>query len=124
MASPKETKRSRRLRAPTETVRERSSGVPASRPQKQGKIRSFFRRIGSLGFWKPFRIVGRFLSKWLVPPYFKNSVRELRMVTWPDRKQTRQLTFAVILFSVVFGVLVAVVDFGLDKLFKKVILHI
>lgn len=46
------------------------------------------------------------------------------MVTWPSRQQTRQLTFAVILFSIVFGILVALVDFGLDKLFKKVILHI
>ena len=46
------------------------------------------------------------------------------MVTWPSGKQTRALTFAVIVFSIVFGALVALVDFGLDKLFKKVILHI
>jgi preprotein translocase SecE subunit len=46
------------------------------------------------------------------------------MVTWPSRKQTRDLTIAVILFSIAFGAIVALVDFGLDKLFKKVILNI
>jgi preprotein translocase SecE subunit len=44
------------------------------------------------------------------------------MVEWPNGKQTRALTAAVILFSVVFGVIVAAFDYGLDKLFKEVII--
>jgi preprotein translocase subunit SecE len=58
-----------------------------------------------------------------VPPYFRNSWKELTQVTWPDRRQTRRLTFAVILFSVIFGTIVAGVDFGLDKLFRTFILN-
>lgn len=131
MATPAQSKdqkdkksKGRRLHAPSETVRERSQAVRVVKPSKASRARSFFSRLGSLKLWKPFKAVGRFISRFLIPPYFKNSLVELRMVTWPDRKQTRQLTFAVIVFSIIFGALVAIVDFGLDKLFKKVILHI
>ncbi len=73
----------------------------------------------------PLRYVGRglrFISRFIIPPYFRNSWKELRQVTWPNRKQTRQLTIAVIIFAVLFGIIVALTDYGLDKLFKKVIL--
>lgn len=65
----------------------------------------------------PLAAVGRRI----VPSYFRTSWRELRMVTWPNFKQTRQLTSAVILFALVFGIIVAVFDYGLDRLFKEVI---
>jgi len=71
-----------------------------------------------LGRFKPFRILGYILA----PPYFRNAWRELKQVTWPTGKQSRQLTFAVIVFSLVFGIIVATTDYGLDKLFRKVIL--
>jgi preprotein translocase subunit SecE len=58
----------------------------------------------------------------IVPRYFRNSWAELRRVTWPGRKETRQLTSAVLVFAVIFGILIATVDYGLDKVFKKVIL--
>ena len=119
------SRRTRRLRESTETVRDRTTASSdAPRTVKNSKVRSGLRRFWSLKVWTPFRVVGRFLYKYLVPPYFKNSWRELQLVTWPNRKQTRDLTFAVILFSIVFGIMVAIVDFGLDKLFKKVILQI
>ncbi len=60
--------------------------------------------------------------RWLVPPYFVNSWREVRQVTWPNRRETWRLTLAVFIFAIVFGALVAGVDKGLDLLFKKVIL--
>lgn len=62
--------------------------------------------------------VGRFL----VPKYFRNSWRELREVTWPDRRQTIKLTFAVIAFASVFGFVIAIVDFALDKIFRQLLL--
>lgn len=121
-------KTKRRLR-PAQTVREQSQKAQerADKPTKKGKalrvIGTPFRVIA-----KPFKALGKFklfraLGRILLPTYFRNSWRELRQVTWPNRKQSRQLTFAVIIFSVIFGVLVAVVDMGLDKLFKKVILN-
>jgi preprotein translocase SecE subunit len=118
-------KRARRLRESTETVRDRTTAsTDTPRTVKRSKVRSGLRRFWGLKIWAPLRVIGRFMGKYLVPPYFKNSWRELQLVTWPNRKQTRDLTFAVILFSIVFGIMVAIVDFGLDKLFKKVILHI
>ena len=128
MAQEQSKKKVRRLR-PAETMRERAER--ATEP-KQRRIRvrlpfgdaimRFFGRVGKLKLWKPFVFAGRFLNRFLVPPYLRNSWRELRQVTWPDRKQSRQLTVAVILFSLIFGVLVTVFDYGLDKVFKAIIL--
>ncbi len=74
----------------------------------------------------PDNKVGRFLNKrrGIIPVYFKEAWAELRRVTWPTRKETWKLTFAVFIFAVVFGLLISVTDYGLDKLFKKVILKI
>jgi preprotein translocase SecE subunit len=108
-------------------------------------VRVFFR-----GFFWPLKMIGRGLA-WLAhrPPlkqighgirwffrlrgmrligritgfsYARNSWRELQDVTWPTRREGRRLTTAVIIFSVIFGALIAIVDFGLDKLFKAVFL--
>ena len=72
----------------------------------------------------PDNKVGRFLNKRrrLTPRYFREAWEELKQVTWPTRRETLKLTLAVFTFAIIFGLLVAVVDFGLDKLFKKVIL--
>lgn len=119
------TKKVRKLRPAEVTVRERASaGNTEERIKKSTKVRSLLRRLFGLKVWTPFRVVGRFLSRFLIPSYFKNSFRELKLVTWPNRRQTLRLTFAVIIFSIIFGVIVALADFLLDKLFKKVILNI
>src|SRR3989344_4326715 len=73
---------------------------------------------------RPLAPVGRFLLKilrWLTPRYFVNSWRELKKVTWPNRKETWRLTAAVFIFAIVFGALIAVVDYGLDKIFKELV---
>jgi preprotein translocase SecE subunit len=49
-------------------------------------------------------------------------LQELRLVTWPNWKQSRQLTFAVLVFAVIFGAAIAVVDYGLDKVFRNILL--
>ena len=72
----------------------------------------------------PDNKVGRFLNKrrsW-VPSYFINSWKELKQVTWPGRRETWRLTLAVFVFAMVFGTIIAIVDKGLEDLFKKVIL--
>ena len=71
---------------------------------------------------KFFRPIGRFFSKVLLINYITSSWKEVRQVTWPDRKQTGKLTLAVFIFAITFGAFVAVIDFGLDKLFKEVVL--
>jgi preprotein translocase SecE subunit len=69
--------------------------------------------------------LGRIILKvlrWIVPKYFINAWREVRLVTWPSRKETWRLTFAVFIFAIVFGALVSGVDKILDIIFKQVIL--
>lgn len=126
MAEKKPGKSKRRLRNP-ETIREQAlkaqteSGTPKRRSLVRSTSKKVFAplKLVALVFrFKPLRWIGFVLA----PPYLRNSWRELRLVTWPDRKQSRQLTTAVIIFSIVFGVLVWLVDTGLDKLFKDVII--
>ncbi len=73
----------------------------------------------------PDNKVGRFLAKRprLIPSYFRESWKELKEVTWPDRKTTIKLTIAVFIFAIVFGLAIAIIDYGLDKLFRILILE-
>lgn len=133
MAHQQSQKKTRRLRQAPQTMRERAVSATNQQPKpnrvrkvarKAGTpFRAVGRQLGKLHIWKPFRVAGRILARIVVPRYVRNSFKELRMVTWPTRRQTLQLTTAVILFSVTFGVVVALFDFGLDKLFKQVILR-
>ena len=133
-ATAEASKRKRRVLKAAEPVsfREQSEKAQArsAQPRKLSKpariIAKPFQILGR-GIAKIFRPLGRFkffraIGYVLYPPYFRNAVKELRMVTWPDRRKTWRLTYAVIVFSAVFGVLVAGVDFGLDKLFREFIL--
>lgn len=58
----------------------------------------------------------------IFPKFLRNAWAEIKGVTWPGRKETIRLTFAVLIFSIVFGAFVSAMDFGLDKLFKEIIL--
>jgi preprotein translocase subunit SecE len=119
----KHPKTKRRLR-PSATIREVSQQAKIEKPKKVSLVRRLFRFIGRrLSFlrfiFRPIKWIGRHF----IPRYIRNSFQELRQVTWPDRKQSRQLTTAVVMFATVFGIVVALLDYGLDKLFKKVFLH-
>lgn len=111
-----------------ETVREKaekaaeSSKQPrrlsATRTKAGAPFRAAGRGLKKAGRVKPLRILGFIV----VPPYFRNSWKELRQVTWPNFRISLRLTFAVIAFAIVFGALIALLDFGLDKVFKQVLL--
>jgi preprotein translocase SecE subunit len=124
-----------------ETVRERATKAQVPRkPRRLSRARSVvwtpFKAVGhliarllrplSFLLWpfktRPMRFIGRILAAVLLLRYFRNSWRELRQVEWPDGKTTAKLTLAVFLFAIFFGVMISVVDYGLDKLFKQVIL--
>jgi preprotein translocase SecE subunit len=120
----------KRIVKKAETVRDKTERSSQPKPAKKsgvvrltlGYIGAPFtwlgRKLAKVGRLKPFKILGKIL--W--PTYFRNSWKELRQVTWPTRRETWQLTLAVIIFSVIFGVIIAVVDFGLDKAFKQLII--
>jgi preprotein translocase SecE subunit len=124
----------RRLKNP-ETVREKAlkaqeipdkpSRVSSARSKTASVARVPFRGVRKVFSYPPFRWLRkplRLLGKVLFVSYFVNSWRELRQVTWPTGKKTRQLVFAVLIFAVVFGAVVSVVDYGLDKVFREVLL--
>lgn len=122
-------KRKPRVRKTAPTIREKMEAAQVEKPKRKlrvvpsqaTKIASPLKRV-FLPLAKPLRFLRRIL-RWLVPSYFINSWREMRLVTWPTRKETRRLTLAVLIFSIVFGALVAVVDKGLDEVFKKLVLR-
>jgi len=88
-----------------------------------GKILRPFRFVLRPFKTRPMRFIGRILGKIFLINYFRDSWKEVKQVTWPGRKETTQLTLAVFVFAISFGLLIAVVDFGLDKLFKEVLLR-
>lgn len=105
------------------TVREQAEAarLKAEANAEPSKLSSFKAKLPKVHIFRFLRPVLRPL-RWLVPTYFVNSWREVRQVTWPNRRETWRLTMAVFIFAVIFGSLVAGVDKGLDLLFKKVIL--
>lgn len=125
----------RRLRSTSETMRERSEKLQNQEPKSNHPVARGFRSFWR-GFTWPLRALGRllarlgrFLGKYkffrvigyiFVPPYIRGSWRELKLVTWPNFVQSWRLTYAVLIFSVIFGVVVAILDFGLDKVFKEI----
>ncbi|HEX7368253.1 MAG TPA: preprotein translocase subunit SecE [Candidatus Saccharimonadales bacterium] len=140
MADSDKPAKKRRLRAPAETVREKAEKAlgEAAKPKKRSKLRKLFtplrifvwlahrpplKQIGhGLRWFFSLRIM-RFIGKILGVTYVYESWHQLRLVTWPTRRESRRLTIAVIIFSVIFGGLIYVVDLGLDKVFKAVVLR-
>lgn len=125
---PAEPKRKRRVKNP-ETFRERALKASAESEQKPNRKTRAAKSGGKLTgkASKPLRGLARFklfrvLGRILVPTYLRNSWKELKLVTWPSWKESRQLTFAVLVFAIVFGAAIAIVDYGLDKVFRNILL--
>lgn len=118
----------RRIVKKAETIREKAEKA-AEQDSQPRRLHATKRRASA-----PFRLIGRIarrlgkikvlhiISLILVPPYFRNSWRELRQVTWLKFKESVRLTYAVVAFAAIFGTLVALLDYGLDKIFKQVLL--
>lgn len=130
-SSTEPTRVKRRLRPAPQTMRERTETLQNQKPKSQSPatqgikafvlgftwpLRALGRQIAKLQRFKVFRVIGYII----VPPYVRNSWRELRLVTWPNFVEAWRLTYAVLIFSIIFGVVVALLDFGLDKVFKEI----
>jgi preprotein translocase SecE subunit len=61
-------------------------------------------------------------SRKLTPGFFRSAWAELRQVTWPGRKETWRLVFAVFVFAIILGTVIAVLDYFLEKILREVIL--
>ena len=53
--------------------------------------------------------------------YFKESVAELKKVSWPTREQTKNYTLLVIGLSVVVAIFFSVLDLGFNKIIEFII---
>ena len=123
-----ETVRERAERAGVEQPRKSrvmSTASKAGRPLKAvanpvAKILRPFAFILKPFKTRPVRLIGRVLATILLLRFFSASWKEVRQVEWPDIRTTIRLTIAVFVFSILFGALIAITDFGLDKLFRKV----
>lgn len=117
-----ETFRERAMKASQEADKpKRAARLQRKAAKGTGPLKPVGRGLKKLFALKPFRALGKVLKligKIVFPAYFRNSWRELRLVTWPSWKESRRLTFAVLIFAVVFGAAVALLDYGLDKAFK------
>lgn len=131
------TKPKKRRVRKIETVRQKSESASKNKNvSKTRRVKSTLNtatkpvgaayRFGQKEYYLPMpdNKFGRFMNKrrYIFPKYFRESFKELKLVTWPNRNQTTQLTIAVFIFAITFGVLVAVTDYGLDRIFKKILL--
>ncbi len=126
------SKKTKRLVKNPETFRERAikASETSDQPSQAAKLRQASTRATSpvfkpvqafltkLNTFKPFRLIGRIIF----PSYFRQSWQELRLVTWPNWTESRRLTSAVLIFAIIFGGVIAGVDYGLDKLFRNILL--
>jgi len=76
-------------------------------------------RKQSFGKFEKTRVF-RFLPKFR---FITSSFGEIKLVSWPSRRDTLRLTSAVIIFSVIFGIMISLLDWGFEIIFKKVFLH-
>ena len=122
-----ETFREKSLKA---TVANDKPGVKSRIRTRSGKLTNpilepIKRLFSKLNKIQPFKFIFK-LIRWfgliIVPKYVRTSWVELKQVTWPNRLKSRQLTSAVLIFAVIFGTTVAIVDYGLDKLFRQILL--
>lgn len=119
-ASNKDEAKKPKVAKKQQTVRERTKAAPKQRGRR---IRSTARKaswpIRKLAFLKkPLKFLGRF-----VPGFFKGAWHEIRLVTWPNARQTMQLTLAVFIFAVVFAAIVGALDYVIGEIFKEVIIR-
>lgn len=110
--APVEQPKKRRLRATADSVKQ-----PLKTAREAGRREYHPIKL-------PDNRLGRFLTKSrrFTPRFFREAWAELRQVTWPNRSETFRLTTAVIVFALAFGGLIAAVDYGLEKLFREVLL--
>jgi preprotein translocase SecE subunit len=122
----------RRLRAAPETMRDLAQKTTLKAEKNEADSKKSRRKLRKpkaeraerpkRKVFAPFRFIWRpvaWIGRHIIPGYFKSAFKELRLTVWPNRRQSRQLTTAVVLFAVVFGTFVFVLDYGLDKVFKE-----
>jgi hypothetical protein len=104
-------RKARVRKAPTLREQAELARTKADAEKKPGRLRKARSKIGAglkktrvtrNPITKLIARLGRLILKvlrWIVPNYFINSWREVRLVTWPTRKETWRLTMAVFILA-------------------------
>ncbi|MHB1864681.1 MAG: preprotein translocase subunit SecE [Candidatus Saccharimonadales bacterium] len=122
-----ETFRERALKASEQKDASKHHAAKHSRPVKvlleiARQVAKGYKKLNSIPQLKPAFTVLSKVGRILFPKYLRTSFEELRKVTWPSFKESRRLTYAVLAFAIIFGASVALVDWGLGKIFKHILL--
>lgn len=120
-------------RKKSQTVRERTQQSSGEKPRRLRNTASSIgspikkaRQTGKREYHLPLpdnkagRILGKRVN--LVPKFFREAWGEIKLVTWPNRKETIRLTIAVFVFAIIFAAIVGALDFVLDKIFRRILL--
>jgi preprotein translocase subunit SecE len=51
--------------------------------------------------------------------FYHDVMSEMKKVTWPDRAQLQQATIQIIIFVLIIGAIIALIDVGLNALLVK-----
>ncbi len=54
-----------------------------------------------------------------VPTFLAEVRQEMRKITWPDRTQLRQATIAIIVFVLIIGAVIALIDVALQAILVR-----
>ena len=59
-------------------------------------------------------------SRWSLMKFFRETVSELKKVSWPSTKDLTNHTTIVVVLILIFAVVIGLVDFGFGKLFTLI----
>jgi preprotein translocase subunit SecE len=54
-----------------------------------------------------------------IPTFLAQVRQEMRKITWPDRTQLRQATIAIIIFVLIIGAVIALMDLALQAILVR-----
>ena len=71
---------------------------------------------------KFFKAVGRFFKKigYSIAKFFVLTVREMKKVRWPSKKQMKEASAIVLSFILLFGLYIVLDDFIIARLLKLI----
>ena len=92
-----------RIKATSASPKKVSKKAPKARKERKAPTNPFLKTLFAIG------------------GYFKGAWIELRLVRWPTRRATWGLTFAVILFSAFFVVIILLLDVLFKFLFELIL---
>lgn len=124
MTEDKTEKQKKLARKKVETFRERVVRTQSPQQHRTAKLikpLSRFRRKPRVASDKPTRLVR--LRRRLIPRYFREAWLEIKQVQWPTKRETLRLSFAVFAFALGFSIVVGILDFGLEKIFREVFIN-